>query len=88
MIEELEALETAAWNKKKVEPHFDNVKILLSIVSKFVNLEEFINQIAINASETHPNSNHNGIKILTIHSSKGLEFDYVYLPNWNQGNVP
>ena len=24
------------------------------------------------------------INIMTIHSSKGLEFDYVFLPRWNE----
>ena len=28
------------------------------------------------------------IKILTIHSSKGLEWEYVFLPSWIKGKMP
>ena len=30
----------------------------------------------------------NAIRIMTIHSSKGLEFDIVHLPDCNEGNIP
>ena len=26
--------------------------------------------------------------MMTIHSSKGLEFDYVFLPSWVQDEIP
>lgn len=29
-----------------------------------------------------------GIRLLTMHASKGLEFDAVYLPDVNEGNIP
>lgn len=28
------------------------------------------------------------INLMTIHSAKGLEFDYVFLPRWNEGEIP
>ena len=29
-----------------------------------------------------------GVKLLTIHSSKGLEFEHVFIPDCNEGNFP
>ena len=29
-----------------------------------------------------------GIQIMTYHASKGLEFDVVFLPDCNEGNIP
>lgn len=25
---------------------------------------------------------------MTIHAAKGLEFNYVFLPHWNEGEIP
>lgn len=30
----------------------------------------------------------NCVNLMTIHTSKGLEFDYVFLLDWNQGSIP
>ena len=30
----------------------------------------------------------NQVKVMTLHSSKGLEFDYVFLPFWVEGQLP
>lgn len=30
----------------------------------------------------------NGVQLMTMHTSKGLEFSYVCIPNVNQGNIP
>ena len=53
-------------------------------------MEEFYTQIALFSGETKSDRNaiKNGIKVLTIHSSKGLEYENVFLPFWNQGTVP
>ena len=32
--------------------------------------------------------NHAGIRLMTMHASKGLEFDTVYLPNCQEGKIP
>jgi ATP-dependent exoDNAse (exonuclease V) beta subunit len=39
-------------------------------------------------SDTSADSKADAVKVLTIHSSKGLEFRYVFLPFWVAGSVP
>ena len=34
------------------------------------------------------NENDNGVRLMTFHSSKGLEFDIVYIIDVNEGSVP
>jgi DNA helicase II / ATP-dependent DNA helicase PcrA len=52
-------------------------------------LNEFYDQISLFASETEDGKkDKKGVKVFTIHSSKGLEFDYVFLPGWIKGKVP
>jgi superfamily I DNA/RNA helicase/Zn-dependent peptidase ImmA (M78 family) len=43
---------------------------------------------AVNLPESDAVSEINAIKVMTIHSAKGLEFPAVYLPNLNEGKFP
>lgn len=69
-----------------------NIKELItSVVSKYDTLPEFLEQAALmtaddNDSENLPNSN--CVSIMTIHAAKGLEFDTVFLPAWEEGIFP
>lgn len=65
-----------------------NINILITLATKFETMEEFYTQIALFSGETHSKENKDSVKILTIHSSKGLEFKYVFLPFWVKGNLP
>ena len=62
-----------------------NVETLVDISVQYESLEEFYTQIALFSGETQSDKEKikNGVKILTIHSSKGLEYEYIFLPFWN-----
>eukprot|EP00347_Sterkiella_histriomuscorum_P021077 403335346 len=70
----------------------ERIQELLERVGKFSDFESFIlyikglNEIK-NIQEENIDRVHK-IKLLTIHSAKGLEFDYVFLPFWNQNDLP
>lgn len=67
-----------------------NIDTLIDISTQYETMEEFYNQIALFSGETQLNRDEikKGIKVMTIHSSKGLEYKHVFLPFWNVGNVP
>lgn len=49
----------------------------------------FENVLMNEKSERGKNSNPDAkVKIMTMHSSKGLEFDNVFIPDVNEGNIP
>ena len=51
-------------------------------------LEEFLEYIALYTSKEEEESIDGNIKLLTMHTSKGLEFDYVFVVGLNDGVVP
>ncbi len=67
-----------------------NIDTLVDISTHYESLEEFYTQIALFSGETSVQKDaiKNGVKVMTIHSSKGLEYKHVYLPFWNNGTVP
>lgn len=48
-------------------------------------LSHFRNQVSLGKTQTHSNS---GISLLTVHMSKGLEYDVVFLMGLNEGTFP
>lgn len=42
-------------------------------------IEKFLTDTALASDQDAPEGERNGVKLLTVHSSKGLEFDYVFI---------
>ena len=53
-----------------------NTLQFLETISKFRDIDEFIHNYHL-ISQSTTNTNQNGIRVMTIHKSKGLEFDHV-----------
>ena len=51
-------------------------------------LEKFIEDISLLSDQDELNNNKKGVKLMTIHASKGLEFDYVFITGLEQGLFP
>ena len=50
-------------------------------------MQEFYDHLSLyNGDLANPEAR--AIKVMTIHSSKGLEFEFVFLPFWVNGSVP
>ncbi len=75
--------------KNIVEGHdrIDNVNEFLNSLKEFENLEGFLEHISL-VSENESNSDQNKISLMTMHSAKGLEFNYVFLIGWEEGLFP
>jgi DNA helicase II / ATP-dependent DNA helicase PcrA len=76
-------------NKKDVdnENRLENIKELLSAMKEFDSLESFLEHVAL-ATSIDQDWDGEKINMMTMHGSKGLEFDIVFLPGWEEGLFP
>ena len=76
-------------NKKDLENEnrLENIKELLSAMKDFDNLESFLEHVAL-ATSVDQDWDGEKINMMTMHGSKGLEFDVVFLPGWEEGLFP
>lgn len=84
------------WSESKDTDAHDRLsnirELITSVISKYDTLPEFLEQAALmmtddNDSNDEPQNN-NSVRIMTIHAAKGLEFDTVFLPAWEDGIFP
>ncbi len=85
----LKMLENEKNKLKQVEneSRIDNLKEFVNALSEFENLNEFLEHVGL-VSENQKKTHTNSVKLMTLHASKGLEFDHVYLPGWEEGIFP
>ena len=76
-------------NKKDLdnENRLENIKELLSAMKDFDNLESFLEHVSL-ATSIDQEWDGEKINMMTMHASKGLEFDVVFLPGWEEGLFP
>ncbi len=76
-------------NKKDLENEnrLENIKELLNAMKEFDNLESFLEHVAL-ATSIDQDWNGEKVNLMTIHASKGLEFEVVFLPGWEEGLFP
>jgi len=76
-------------NKKDVdnENRLENIKELLSAMKEFDGLESFLEHVAL-ATSIDQDWKGEKVNLMTMHGSKGLEFDVVFLPGWEEGLFP
>jgi DNA helicase-2/ATP-dependent DNA helicase PcrA len=56
-------------------------------MEEFENLQGFLEHISL-VMDTEKNESQEAVSIMTMHSAKGLEFDTVFLPGWEEGVLP
>ena len=76
-------------NKKDVdnENRLENIKELLSAMKEFDNLESFLEHVSL-ATAIDQDWEGQKVNMMTMHAAKGLEFDVVFLPGWEEGLFP
>jgi len=76
-------------NKKDLENEnrLENIKELLNAMKDFDNLESFLEHVSL-ATSIDNDWDGEKVNLMTIHASKGLEFDTVFLPGWEEGLFP
>ena len=81
---------TAMWQQDKspdAPGRLENLKELVRALEEFENLGGFLEHIAL-VMEATAEAQGDMVNIMTLHSAKGLEFDTVFLPGWEEGVFP
>ncbi len=81
---------TGMWQAdKSVEApgRLENLKEFVRAIEEFENLTGFLEHVALVVENTET-VNGDQVSMMTLHSAKGLEFDTVFLPGWEEGLFP
>jgi len=76
-------------NKKDLENEnkIENLKELLRAMHDYDNLQGFLEHVAL-ATSIDQEWGDEKVNIMTMHAAKGLEFESVFLPGWEEGLFP
>ena len=76
-------------NKKDLENEnrLENLKELLRAMQDYEDLQNFLEHVAL-ATSIDQEWEGAKINLMTMHAAKGLEFDVVFLPGWEEGLFP
>ncbi|MDQ8727832.1 UvrD-helicase domain-containing protein [Bradyrhizobium sp. LHD-71] len=81
---------TEMWQKDRsadAQGRLDNLKELVRSMEDFENLQGFLEHIAL-VMDREDGALDDAVSLMTLHSAKGLEFDNVFLPGWEEGLFP
>ena len=76
-------------NKKDLENEnrLENLKELLRAMQDYENLQSFLEHVAL-ATSIDQEWEGAKVNLMTMHAAKGLEFEVVFLPGWEEGLFP
>ncbi|MBB4229014.1 DNA helicase-2/ATP-dependent DNA helicase PcrA [Rhizobium mongolense] len=81
---------TDMWKADKTAEapgRLENLKELIRSMESFESLRGFLEHVAL-VMDAEQNEDLDAVSIMTLHSAKGLEFDTVFLPGWEEGLFP
>jgi DNA helicase II / ATP-dependent DNA helicase PcrA len=65
----------------------ENLKELIRSMEEFESLRSFLEHVAL-VMDAEQNEEMDAVTLMTLHSAKGLEFDTIFLPGWEEGLFP
>src|SRR5215475_4480921 len=81
---------TAMWQADRspdAAGRLENLKELVVAMADFENLAGFLEHVSL-VMDNAADSGGDMVNLMTLHSAKGLEFDTVFLPGWEEGLFP
>ncbi|WP_167771010.1 ATP-dependent helicase [Bradyrhizobium niftali] len=81
---------TEMWQKDRsadAAGRLENLKELVRSMEEFENLQGFLEHISL-VMDRDGGAEEDAVSLMTLHSAKGLEFDNVFLPGWEEGLFP
>ncbi|MBR0810807.1 MULTISPECIES: ATP-dependent helicase [Bradyrhizobium] len=81
---------TEMWQKDRsadAAGRLENLKELVRSMEEFENLQGFLEHISL-VMDRDSGADEDAVSLMTLHSAKGLEFDNVFLPGWEEGLFP
>jgi DNA helicase-2/ATP-dependent DNA helicase PcrA len=81
---------TEMWQKDRsadAAGRLENLKELIRSMQDFENLQGFLEHISL-VMDNEKGAEADAVNIMTMHSAKGLEFNTVFLPGWEEGLFP
>ncbi len=70
------------------EERLENVRELVTVAAKYKDMDTLLTEVALASDQDELTEAQQGIKLMTIHASKGLEFDHVFIVGLEQGLFP
>ena len=80
----------AMWHSSKeidAPGRVENLKELVAGMEEFETLLSFLEHVSL-VMESREGHEQDSISVMTLHAAKGLEFDAVFLPGWEEGLFP
>ena len=81
---------TAMWQADKspdAEGRLENLTELVNAMQDFDTLQGFLEHISL-VMDGDYNNEQGEVTLMTLHAAKGLEFDTVFMPGWEEGIFP
>lgn len=81
---------TQMWKDDKspdAPGRLENLKELINALKQFKTLNEFLEHVSL-VTDATSQANGDMVSLMTLHGAKGLEFDIVFLPAWEEGIFP
>jgi DNA helicase-2/ATP-dependent DNA helicase PcrA len=81
---------TEMWRQDKTPEaagRLENLKELTRAMEEFPDMAAFLEHVSL-VMEADEQADRKRVSIMTLHAAKGLEFETVYLPGWEEGLFP